>query len=66
VQNYKILAKWHILSFDYLRHEDVLAKYFQSDNIKAKVTGKNNIFEVFNISFFGNLKHLTPLKERFP
>jgi hypothetical protein len=66
VQNYKILEMSHILSFDYLLPEDALGKHFQSDNIKAQVTGKNNVFEVLNISFIGNLKHATPLKEFIP
>jgi hypothetical protein len=51
--------KWHILSFDYLLPEHVLAKYFKSDNIKAEIIGENNAFEVFKVSLFGELKHAT-------
>jgi hypothetical protein len=65
MQNYKRLEKWHILSFDYLLPEDVLAKYFKSDNIKVEITGKNNTFEVFKVSFFGGLKHATLLEKCF-
>jgi hypothetical protein len=48
---------------DYLLHEDVLAKYFKSDNIKAQITGKNNAFEIFKFSFIGDLKQAT-LREK--